>query len=284
MPGRVEIPMGNGEVMVVQGVSYSESYSDNVFVVVGLAVTSPWIATPTEVVSPEGWCYPLERFEPSDAAGMIFLPDQAERARCLTFIKGHTPSASPIWKKRTAHRDVDLGTLPLSLDSLPGAIREAILLSHINTGDVLTYLEHHRVVQSAGRVVLPGWMEQPTSVAREKPTVASIRLCVRTPERLDGSSSRFGLAPSPVRPSVACLVARGMDGDPTGSIAQLARMTDSVPRIHFSNPATTENITIAISCTPEASGNLTVTAWSAGKSRYNYLSEQWAIEYGAELT
>ena len=270
VPGRVEIPMEHGEVMIIHGVDYSPTYTDNVLVVVGLAVTCPWLATPTEVVSPLGWCYPLERFHSSDAVGMIFSPVQADRARCLTFLAKQPPRALPFRKNRVSYTDVNLGELPLSLGSLPGAVKEAIVWSNISTGSVLTYIDHHRVVQEAGRIILPGWMEQPTSAEREQAGLTF--------------QPRFSLAASPVRPSMTCLTARSMDGDPAGSVLQRGRMTDHVPMIRKWNSEAIVSMNVQVSCTPAVSTDLTVKAWSSGTSCYRYVSERWAVAHDAVLT
>ncbi|KAJ1466819.1 hypothetical protein T484DRAFT_1860635 [Baffinella frigidus] len=248
VPGYLSINI-NDEQLVLHGVWYCKSYTDNVIVVAHLVVATNWWIDRLSgfLVGPTvGTKYHLTEFTDAHAVGLEYAVHDQQYVWVLNVKRGVNMGTTSSNKLLVTQPPLSTGvwgaaTSPILGENLPVNLRLRAVASDLTTSDILAFLKTH--TQPSTRELpyqtLAGFLEQP-SVRPVNPQSVQDRealavACTRPDDEvLDDEEPRLWsiLHPSVWRPSPETMAWRqNSDLDPLGC-AQRARGTAVLPNLN----------------------------------------------------
>jgi len=231
--GSLRIPLTATTFLVLNGVRYCRSYSDNILSVTHVIAASNWIPTKDGLHHPSGVIFPLEGVTDHLELGIDYDERQLSLLRRLVIKTGvpHVPTRQRAESTRPAHEDVSLSGSLVLASMLPETMLRAIALSNVVISDVVDFLNNEVATNEGHWTKLPGWLEQPPYPSTPINNDAAIVAATRTdqPEPIDNRS--FDLEAPPLRPSTSMVEARKGFLATDDSVLQRARVTDEVASV-----------------------------------------------------
>ena len=286
--GSLRIPITETSYLVLNGVRYCKSYTDNILSVAHVIAASNWVPTSEGLVDPKGNIFPLgvvtDRLDLcidyDDRQLPLLQRLQVETDIPLVPMRLRAGSTLP------AHVDMDMSGTLVTISMLPTTMLRAIALANIAASDVVDFLNNEVATHGHNWIKLPGWLEQPAHPSTTANDASAIIAATRTdPLPLIGNRS-FDLESPPLRPSTSMVEARRARSPDDESVRQRARMTDTVAAVWNNWPGeileaprpTTIQVTITHAAIQGAESE-TVPAFLPVTSLHSYVNQRWLDEH-----